>query len=69
VIWIGEDGAFIAVHVDDMAAAAGDDKALDDIATLFREFMELKDLGEIRDYLSILMHFDNSKNVFLLSQE
>jgi len=63
-IWIREDGAFIEVHVDDMA---DDDKTLDDVAALFSEFMELKDLGEIRDYLSISMHFDDSKNVFLLS--
>jgi len=68
-IWIRHDGAFIAVHVDDMAAAAENDRALDDISTVFGEFMELKDLGEIRDYLSISMHFDSSKNVFLLSQE
>ena len=68
-IWIREDGAFIAVHGDGMAAAATDDKALDDIAVLFGEFMGLKDLGEIREYLAISMRYGVSKNVFLLSQE
>ena len=68
-IWIREDGTFIAVHGDGMAAAATDDKALDDIAVLFGEFMGLKDLGEIREYLAISMRYGVSKNVFLLSQE
>ena len=67
-IWIRpHDGAFIAVHVDDMAAAAVDDSTLDAIAKLLGSHLELKDLGSIRDYLGITIHRDN--NVFSLSQE
>ena len=67
-IWIrAEDGAFIAVHVDDMAAAASTASALNDIANLLGNHLELKDLGEIRDYLGITIHRDG--DLFLLSQE
>lgn len=60
-IWIRDDGAFIAVHVDDMAAAASTDSDLDAIADLFGQYMELKDLGEITEYLSISIkrHMDS----------
>lgn len=71
-IWIrASDGAFIAVHVDDMAAVAPDSATLDEIATLFSQYMELKDLGEIREYLAISVHqqtLENGNHVFLLSQ-
>ena len=71
-IWLrDEDGAFIAAHVDDMAAAAKSDQDLDQIANLFAGFMELKDLGEITQYLSITVRREitPSRSVFMLSQE
>ena len=52
-----------------MAAAAVDDQALDEIAALFVKFMELEDLGEIKEYLAITMRYDSLNNIFLLSQE
>lgn len=38
-IWVRDDGAFIAAHVDDMAAAAKSNDDLDEIAHLFAGFM------------------------------
>lgn len=68
-LWLRPDGAFIAVHVDDMAAAASSPAALDEIAALLKTFVELKDLGEISEYLSVSVTFDPSLNVFLRTQE
>lgn len=68
-LWLRPDGAFIAVHVDDMAAAASSPAALDEIASLLKTFVDVKDLGEISEYLSVSVTFDPSLNVFLLNQE
>ena len=70
-IWVRDDGAFIAAHVDNMAAAAKSKDDLDEIANLFAGFMELTDLGEITQYLSIMVRREmtSTRSVFMLSQE
>lgn len=68
-LWVRSDGAFIAAHVDDMAAAADTNATLDQIATHLGGYVELKDLGEISEYLSVSIKFDEKQRLFLLSQE
>lgn len=52
-----------------MAAAASSPAALDEIAAHLGDYVELKDLGPISEYLSVTITFDEEQSIFLLSQE
>ena len=67
-IWIREDGAYIAAHVDDMAAAAHTDGDLDLLFRSITAFFQIKDLSSISRYLSINCYYIPEESVFLLSQ-
>ena len=67
-IWIHEDGAFIAAHVDDMAAATYTDQDLDTLHRGITDFFGIKDLGTISRYLNIPYKYDSVNFIFLLSQ-
>ena len=67
-IWIHEDGAFIAAHVDDIAAATYTDQNLDTLHRGITDF-DIKDLGTISHYLNITVPANMTVNsIFLLSQ-
>ena len=68
VIWIREDGAFIAAHVDDMAAAAYTDQDLDTLHRGITDFFDIKDLEATSCYLNITCKYDSVNSIFLLSQ-
>ena len=52
-----------------MAAAAESAEALDKIDRHLGGYVELKDLGEISEYLSVSIKFDPVQRLFYLSQE
>ena len=45
-MWLGPEGSFIAVHVDDMAVG-GTNEQLDATASHLKKHLELKDFGPI----------------------
>ena len=65
-IWAREDGAFIAVHVDDMFAA-GSQLQLDTAYAQLNKYLTVKDLGEIRRYLGLEIRYVDG--IFHVSQE
>lgn len=72
-IWIGTkelgtDGCFLAVHVDDIAAA-GTETQLSQLKTEIEKYLELKDLGPIAFYLGIAIDYDISNGLMHLSQK
>ena len=67
-IWVRSDGAYIAAHVDDMAAAAHTEDDLDLLFHSITAFFQIKDLGSISRYLSIDCHYVSDESVFLISQ-
>lgn len=64
-IWFHADGAFIAVHVDDMFVAG----SIEQMNAAYKELsshLRLKDLGEMKKYLGLSIEFD--QGVFRISQ-
>ena len=60
-----QDGAFIAVHVDDIFAA-GNTEQLQQVHTNMSKHLRVKDLGPIRKYLGLEIEYTDG--VFSVSQ-
>lgn len=71
-IWIGSkefntENSFVAVHVDDMAAA-GTNAQLQRLKAGIEEYLAMKDLGPITLYLGIAIDYDMQNGTMFLSQ-
>lgn len=67
-IWVREDEAFIAVHVNNIAAASTNSQ-LNLVKTKIEQFLKVKDLGPISVYLGMSVNYDLTIGIVFLSQE
>lgn len=61
------DVCYIVVHVDDMLCAASNERLIAKIIEGLAKYFELKDLGEVRQFLGIDIH--KSKGLYCINQE
>lgn len=61
----GEDVVHLLIHVDDIVAATNNLKRLNDLMSSIGKDFELKDLGEVKDFLGIMTQRDKEGNYYI----
>ena len=65
----GENVAYLLIYVDDLLICSKNKRKIQNVKKLLTNRFEMKDLGEVKEYLGINIDYDYFKNEIRLSQK
>ena len=65
----GESVAYLLINVDDLLICSKNKRKIQNVKKLLTNRFEMKDLGEVKEYLGINIDYDYFKNEIRLNQK